>query len=145
MLKYKHILLAVALSDSTDQIAQRAADIQAASNATLSIIHVIEHSPIVYGGEFSIPVDINLEQQLTTFAQKGLAKLGEKYAVSPDQLFLESTSVKTDVINTAKKIKADLIIVGSHGKSGLDVLLGSRANAILHAAPCDVLVVRITD
>jgi Universal stress protein UspA and related nucleotide-binding proteins len=47
------------------------------------------------------------------------------------------------VIERDKKIKADLIIVGTHGHQGLNLLLGSQANAILHAATCDVWVIRI--
>ncbi len=39
-------------------------------------------------------------------------------------------------------MKADLILVGSHGKSGIAAFLGSTSNAILQYAPCDVLAVR---
>jgi len=38
---------------------------------------------------------------------------------------------------------ADLIIVGSHGRHGLALLLGSTANGVLHGAACDVLAVRV--
>ena len=37
----------------------------------------------------------------------------------------------------------DLIVVGSHGRHGLALLLGSTANDVLHGAPCDVLAVRL--
>ena len=40
---------------------------------------------------------------------------------------------------------ADLIIVGSHGRHGLALLLGSTANGVLHGATCDVLAVRVGD
>ncbi|WP_313899138.1 universal stress protein [Leclercia adecarboxylata] len=43
----------------------------------------------------------------------------------------------------AKKQGCDLIVVGSHGRHGLALLLGSTANDILHGAPCDVLAVRL--
>jgi universal stress protein A len=39
----------------------------------------------------------------------------------------------------------DLIIIGSHGRHGIRILLGSTANAILHSAKCDVLAVRVYD
>ncbi|PHQ78472.1 MAG: hypothetical protein COB66_08830 [Coxiella sp. (in: Bacteria)] len=51
-----------------------------------------------------------------------------------------SGSVKIAVSEYAKKIKADLIVVGSHGHGTMDMLLGSRANAILHYAHCDIWV-----
>ncbi|MBA6354230.1 universal stress protein, partial [Colwellia sp. BRX9-1] len=40
------------------------------------------------------------------------------------------------------KENVDLIITGSHGVHGLQLLLGSTCNAILHGAKCDVLAVR---
>jgi len=41
---------------------------------------------------------------------------------------------------------ADLIIIGSHARTGVKrLMLGSTANAVLHGAPCDVLVVRIDE
>lgn len=43
----------------------------------------------------------------------------------------------------AKEQRCDLIVVGSHGRHGLALLLGSTANDILHGAPCDVLAVRL--
>ncbi|MEO1899758.1 MAG: universal stress protein, partial [Methylococcales bacterium] len=39
----------------------------------------------------------------------------------------------------------DLIVVGSHGRHGLALLLGSTANGVLHHAVCDVLAVRLSD
>jgi universal stress protein A len=40
-------------------------------------------------------------------------------------------------------LDVDLIVIGSHGREGIQRLLGSTANAVLHGAPCDVLAVRI--
>jgi universal stress protein A len=38
---------------------------------------------------------------------------------------------------------ADLIVIGSHGRHGLQLLLGSTANGVLHLSECDVLAVRV--
>jgi universal stress protein A len=43
----------------------------------------------------------------------------------------------------AEKINADLIVVGTHGQSGLRLLLGSTANAVLHGVKTDVLAVKV--
>ncbi len=50
---------------------------------------------------------------------------------------------KEGILGAAREHGADLIVVGSHGRHGLALLLGSTANAVLHGAPCDVLAVRI--
>lgn len=143
MLKYQHILVAVDLSPVTDQVLSSAQAIAKESKALLSIVHVMEHSPVAYGGEFSIPVDVNLEQSLEHEVRKELQKLGAKYGIAAEQQYLESGSVKLAVTDLAQTLHADLIVTGTHGHHGFDVLLGSRANAILHRAQCDVLVIRI--
>ncbi len=144
MLSYKHILIATDLSDDFATVADTALTIAKRSNAKLSIVHVIEHTPVVYGGgEFSIPLDMNLEEHLSHNVRKALAEVGDRYGISADNQFVGHGSVKKEVLELAKQLNVDLIIVGSHGHSGVELLLGSVANAILHSANCDVLAVRI--
>ncbi len=143
MLKYKHVLVAVDLSSVTNQVLARAQGIADESKASLSMVHVMEHSPVAYGGEFSIPIDVNLEQSLETEVRKEMQKLGAKYGIPEERQYLENGSVKLAVTDLAETLHADLIVTGTHGHHGLDILLGSRANAILHRAQCDVLVVRV--
>ncbi|MCY1401873.1 Universal stress protein family protein [compost metagenome] len=50
---------------------------------------------------------------------------------------------RQEIHNLAKEDGCDLIVVGSHGRHGLALLLGSTANDVLHGAPCDVLAVRL--
>ena len=140
---YKHILLATDLSKRSDGVAKRAVAIAKNTGAKLSLIHVTMHTPIAYAGEFSIPIDAEFEAKLEKQAKAQLAKLGKKHHISPRLQHLSQGSVKLAVTEYAKKIKADLIIVGTHAHEGLDMLLGSQANAILTAAKCDVLVVRV--
>lgn len=143
MLNYKHILLTTDLSKDTDKIADHAKAIAERSKAKISIVHVVEHTPVVYGGgEFSIPLDINLEEALTEHARKALAKLGKHLGIAEADQYVETGSVKLAVANLAQKIHADLIVVGAHGRHGIERFLGATANAILHAAKCDVLTVR---
>ena len=52
---------------------------------------------------------------------------------------------KQEIINVAEQQQVDLIVVGSHGRHGLALLLGSTANSILHTAKCDVLAVRLKE
>jgi len=52
---------------------------------------------------------------------------------------------RQEIVRFAKEQAVDLIIIGSHGRHGLDRLLGSTARSILNDAPCDVLAVRIKE
>ncbi len=139
---YKHILVAVDLSPRSNAVVQRAREIANTDHASLDVVHVIEHSPIAYGGEFSIPIDVNLEQTIETQARESLAALCQSFQIIPKNQHILDGSVKRAVIELADKLKIDLIIVGTHGHHGIDKLLGSRANAILHTAKCDVLAIR---
>ena len=50
---------------------------------------------------------------------------------------------EVEIHTKAEEIGADLIVVGSHGRYGLALLMGSTANGVLHGATCDVLAVRV--
>jgi universal stress protein A len=143
MSKYKHILVAIDLSPVTDQVLTGACQLAEQNKALLSMVHVMEHSPVAYGGEFSIPIDVNLEQALEAQVRKEMGQFGDKYHIPKERQYLESGSVKLAVTDLANELGADLIVTGTHGHHGFDILLGSRANAILHRAQCDVLVIRV--
>ena len=52
---------------------------------------------------------------------------------------------KQEIIHIADQEQVDLIVVGSHGRHGLSLLLGSTANSVLHYAKCDVMAIRLRD
>ncbi|EKD76834.1 MAG: hypothetical protein ACD_42C00579G0001 [uncultured bacterium] len=140
---YKHVLVAVDLSKHSEKIVARASQIATANRAKLSIVHTLQHAPIAYGGEFSIPIDVEFNQTMQKQAKKHLCKIAKKYHITDRFQFLENGSVHTAVNQVAKKMKADLIVIGAHEHHGLGMFLGSQANAILHGATRDVLVVRL--
>jgi universal stress protein A len=143
---YKHILLAVDFYEHCEAVANRAKDLANKYQAKLSIIHVVDSMPIAdagYGAD--VPFNLDLTAELMAEAKKRLAKLAEKLDVTEDRLWLEMGSPKTEIIRVAEENKVDLIVIGSHGRHGLALLLGSTANGVLHHANCDVLAVRLQD
>lgn len=76
-------------------------------------------------------------------AGAALKGLGDAFEVDADHQYLERGHAPTQILRLAKDTGADLIVVGSHGRHGLRLLLGSTANAVLHGAECDVLAVRV--
>lgn len=140
---YKHILVATDLAEHCGKLLTRAADIKKLTKAKLSIAHVLPHALVPYAGEFSIPIDAELEATVKKQTKKHLGALSKKYDIDTSDQYLLEGSVKIEITELAKKINADLIVVGTHSHEGLEVLLGSQANAILHAAPCDVWVIRM--
>ena len=143
---YQHILLAVDFYENNNVVVNRAQDLVNKYQAKLSIIHVVDNMPIAdtgYGAD--IPFNIDLTTELMASAKKSLIKMGEKLAVTEDRQWLEMGSPKLEIIRVANENGVDLIVVGSHGRHGLALLLGSTANGVLHHATCDVLAVRLQD
>ncbi len=146
MNNYQHILLAADFSEHGEIVAQKARYLATKYQAKLSVIHIVDNLPIsdaAYGPV--IPFDIDLNEQLINAATKRLAELGNQLSIPKDRQFLEMGSAKLEIVATAEEQHADLIVVGSHGRHGFALLLGSTANGVLHHAKCDVLAVRLQD
>lgn len=141
--RYKHILVAVDLGENSKALLERAASIAKLTKAKLSLAHVLPHALIAYAGEFSIPIDAELESTIKKQAKRKMRALAKKHEIDTKNLYLLEGSIKTEITALSEQIEADLIVVGTHNHTGLEILLGSQANAILHAAKCDVWVIRI--
>jgi universal stress protein A len=143
---YKHILLSADFTDHGDVVAKKAKQLAQQNQATLSIIHVVDNLPIVdasYGP--IIPFDGDLTEQLMDAAKKRLTKIADELDIASERQWLEMGSAKLEIVRIAEENEVDLIVVGSHGRHGLALLLGSTANGVLHHALCDVLAVRIKE
>jgi len=144
MADYRHILLAVDFSDDAEQVTQKALDMVRRNGAILSLIHVVEYTSSMYAGDIPLPEDLDLDRRLAEQAEQKLARLAEELQVPAAERRVEIGVPKREIVRVAKEIGADLIVIGSHGRHGLQLLLGSTANGVLHQAPCDVLAVRIS-
>lgn len=144
MAKYRHILLAVDFFEQDNVVVDKARELAALYQAQLSLIHVVDAAPVPdagFGGE--LPYSFDLATELMAMAKAKLAKLAAQLAIPEAAVWLETGSAKLEIIRVAQEQNADLIVVGSHGRHGLALLLGSTANSILHHAQCDVLAVRL--
>ncbi len=142
-MSYQHILIAVDLSEECNPVIQRAEEIARSTKARLSIVHIIEPMAMAFGGD--VPMDLTLiQQQQLEQARDALEKLAIRYpAISEQQRHLTFGQPRQEIHRLATDQGCDLIVVGSHGRHGLALLLGSTANDVLHGAPCDVLAVRL--
>ena len=142
---YKHILLTTELAGENSHIEERASQIQEQNNAELSVIHVIEPLPPIYAGiEIgAVPNYSDADQALTDRAEEMIKPIAERLRIPQSRTVIAYGRVSDEIISYAEKNRVDLIITGSHGRHGLQLLLGSTANALLHHAKCDVLSVRI--
>ncbi|MBP0048999.1 universal stress protein [Marinobacterium sp. AK62] len=141
---YKRILLALDLSDESDQLASKTAEMARASDAELNLIHVVEPLSFAYGGD--VPMDLTtIQEQLDDHARTKLDQYAEKIGYPVNRKIIVTGHTETEIHRAAEELNTDLVIVGSHGRHGLALLLGSTANGVLHGANCDVLAIRVKE
>lgn len=144
MKTYQHILLAVDFSSQTEIIVNRAYDMAHQNSARLSIVHILDSIPMPdtsYGT--IIALEDETDNALLEQEKAKLNQIGERLNILENQRWLIWGSPTQEIAELAEKEQIDLIVVGSHGRHGLALLLGSTANGVLHHAPCDVLAVRL--
>jgi nucleotide-binding universal stress UspA family protein len=119
-----------------------AVSIAVANEAALSIVHVIEFEKYAYAASFSV---VDLIKPLRASAEVAMKNLVEQVrATHPrtDGLVIVGI-VWEEVLTRAKAQKADLIVVGTHGRRGLSrALLGSVAEKVVRLSPVPVLTAR---
>ena len=142
MADYHRILLAVDLTEECRRVAARARALATGASAELHIVHVIEPLSLAYGGD--IPMDLStVQDQIHEQARSHLADFAASVDIAEERRHLVFGRPESEIHRIAEDESMDLIVVGSHGRHGLALLLGSTANGVLHGASCDVLAVRV--
>jgi universal stress protein A len=151
-LMYKHILFATELNETKSYIEDKVAAMQKLTQAKLSVIHVIEPiADIYYGGVYGVVPNLDTFDSVNTTktfqdrAKEVLQPLVKRLNLTEQSLHIPIGYTSEEILAFAEQQDVDLIITGSHGVHGLQLLLGSTANAILHGAKCDVLAVRYNE
>jgi len=144
-LNIKKVLVPIDFSDYSKNSLKYAVNFAKHFGAELALIYVVE--PIVYPPDFSmgqiaIPsVDLEMDkravEELNNLAKKEIpSDLKVKTIVKTGKPFIE-------IIETASEEDADLIIIATHGHSGVEhILFGSTAEKVVRKAPCPVLTLR---
>ncbi|MCX8072498.1 MAG: universal stress protein [Candidatus Binatia bacterium] len=146
-MQLKKILVPVDFSKDSLRAAEYARNFAAPFKAQLVLLHVIE--PIYYASPADMyaasPNLALLIEEQRKAAEAQLQDLATKFANqgAKVQTLIKSGSPAQVIADTAKRIKADLIIMATHGRTGLaHALLGSVAERVVRLAPCPVLTVR---
>ena len=140
---YQHILVATDFSEHARLAAERGAREAAHYGAQLTLLHVIEHFPIGMPTEWVAPED----QDPATYYRAKSARELQALADALDQgsarqeVIVTESSATHAMIDFAAREHVDLIVAGLRGRWVVG-MLGSTALAIVHQAPCDVLLVR---
>lgn len=119
-----------------------ACDLARSHGAKLILLHVLERPVFVHGGAMSVPPPPPSEDERQTLEQQLQQLQPCPPEVSVERLLVEGEP-SVAIIRVAKEKNCDLIVLGTHGRTGLKrLLLGSVAEKVLRGAPCPVLTMR---
>lgn len=141
---YRNVLLAADFSRHSERAALRAREICDQYGATLHVLHIVEQPAFYYEDTDPILADIPLaDETLIVQAEDSLRKFAERMKLGKDaDLEVQWGSPRWSIISWAREKDIDLIVVGSHGRHGIERILGSVSSGVLNQAHCDVLAVK---
>jgi len=137
----KKILVATDFSEGSDEALDRAIEMAKVSGAEIEVLHVIELAEEFPFGTTYFDADYGV---LYASVDRELARRADRARAAGlrcETKIIEGTAT-TDIIQRAQRIGADLVVVGTHGRTGLaHIVLGSVAERVVRRASCPVLTV----
>lgn len=145
MIHIQKILCPIDFSAPSRNALRYANEFAKAMNAKITLMHVIQPQPITADINVPyIPPEVDLEKNAKEDLERVIkADIHEGISVEP----LIAFGLPSDcIIEQAKKEDADLIILGTHGRTGISrLLMGSTAESVIRHAKCPVLVVKASE
>ena len=148
MNNFSTVLVAIDFSDSSDNAFQMALSLAKKFSAQLWILHVI-NEPVDLRGFYVPHISFaRLEEEIEEGAQKMMESFCRKNVADFEnfQQLIVSGLPYEQIISQAEEKSADLIVLGTHGRTGLDhVLFGSTAEKVVRKSKVPVLTVRLEE
>jgi universal stress protein A len=142
MAVYKKLLVLLDLSEDSEQVAIAGRDMAAHSNASMVVLHVVEFVPVEPLGESLMPT-AQIEDELINRSRERLGTLIARLGLTNAKGRVEAGNTKSEILRVAEEEQVDLIVLGSHERHGLAIMVNFTEDTVLHAAHCDVLAVRL--
>ena len=146
MTAVRRVLAPTDFSDSSKPAVRYAAEMAEKFGAELGLLHVVPDLAMVLpDAVMPVPVPGPDVAEMTAAARTALTGLASELGIARLNPTVEVRvgSPATEIVEAAKDLKADLLCVSTHGRTGLaHLLLGSVAERIVRYAPCPVLTIR---
>jgi universal stress protein A len=139
---YQRILATIDLGEHSELVLSRAKAVVGVTGAQLKLLHVVEYVPVEPMGEALLPA-VNIEEELVAGARARLAELAKQAGLANAEQRVIAGTIKSELLREAREWPADLVVLGSRERHGLALIINLTEDALLHAAPCDVLAVRL--
>lgn len=144
---FQRILVPIDFSEHSERALEMARDLAKAFDAKLLLLHCYQVSPGAVS-PYGIVLPENFDREVREAAARRLDEWRDKASADgvDAEARLSSTFPSMGIVDAAVEEKADLVVMGTRGLSGLKhVLLGSVAERTLRTAPCPVLTVKDKD
>ncbi len=145
-MSYQKILVAIDDSEISDNVIQQAAQLAKALNSEITVGEGMTLDPYLADAYLRLGQSNELIERVRSYVQENLTKAEKKFealGLTVATPVLEGFSVNGEIISAAQNLGADLIIMGSHGRTGFKkFILGSVAQKVLGESHIPVLVVR---
>jgi universal stress protein A len=141
---YKKIIVAIDFNADYKKVVQQAIAVsQSPDDVSLLYVSmpIVYIQPLLYGSEYNSIED----SEIVDNAKERLTQIAEKFGINKTNIHVRLGDVSDEIKAMANESQTDLIVIGTHGRSGFKALLGSTANAVLHGVKQDVLAVRMHD
>lgn len=130
---YKTILCAIEATKEGKEVLSKASQLSKLCNAKLIVIHVIPYTLLPKDYQKVLKEDISPKME----------KIAALFNVPKKNQIIKVGKPYENICAQANKRKADLIILGTHSKKGINALIGSTANGVVNYAKCDVSLVKL--
>ena len=142
MSDYRNLLVCLDLTEDSVRVLERARALAASTGGTLTLLHVVEYVPVEPMGEALLPA-VQIEAELAERATTQIAELANRLGLGGSERLVLTGNIKAEVVRVAQEQRCDLIVIGSRERHGVSILFNFTEDTVLHAAPCDVLAVRL--
>ncbi|APR69650.1 MULTISPECIES: universal stress protein [Acinetobacter] len=145
-MSYQKILVAIDDSETADKVIREAAQLAKALDSQITVVGVVTLDPYLADTYIRFGQSNELIERVKGYVQDNLDKAEQKFenlGLSVASQTLEGLSVHQEIIKAAQNLGSDLIIMGSHGRTGFkQFVLGSVAQKVLAESQLPVLIVR---
>lgn len=147
----KEVLIALDYNPSAQKIAEIGHQFAKSMNAKVTLMHVISdytyysslnYSPIMGFDSFSNAIETEGSGELKRVAHNYLERAKEHLKDETIQTTIRSGVFAKTILDTAKELEADIIVMGTHSRRGLEkILLGSVAEQVLHSSVIPLFII----
>jgi nucleotide-binding universal stress UspA family protein len=139
---FQRVLAPIDFSASAARVVEMAGRV-VDDGGEIVLLHVVDWVPTVVEGAFVGMPNVQETNRVRDQSMQKLEEMRRAHAGLPIRVEVVEGQPAAEIVDLAKRLPADVVVIGTHGRTGIGhLLLGSVAERVLRRASCPVLVVR---